>query len=230
LFDENSPGHDGAVLIDGNKIRKFGAHLPLAERAERSRLFGLRHRAAMGLAERSDALVIVVSQERGEVSLAEGNGIGLIFESDDLRNRLTNFCEIKFPKRGFKVFLGWLGKRPLAIGGSLVASFALWILVGGYGNFAMVQRKIAVAPIVENAPADLRATDISPGLLSLTLEGKLFDIGEISDENVIVYIPASSAGSGTKKFNSDDLMVRLPINIRLISVSPKTFEVTFSDK
>ncbi|MCZ2147958.1 MAG: diadenylate cyclase, partial [Bryobacterales bacterium] len=68
LFQKDSPLHDGAVVIDQEHIQRAGALLPLSQRTDLPPFYGTRHRAAIGLADRSDARVIVVSEERGEVT------------------------------------------------------------------------------------------------------------------------------------------------------------------
>ena len=71
IFSEETPGHDGALIIENNKITQFGVHLPLTQNTQNLGHFGgLRHRAAMGLSERSDAFVIVVSGETGDIDVA----------------------------------------------------------------------------------------------------------------------------------------------------------------
>ena len=69
VFDHDTPLHDGAMIIQGGKILAAGCYLPLSEQTDRKRNFGTRHRAALGLAEESDAVVLVVSEETGAISL-----------------------------------------------------------------------------------------------------------------------------------------------------------------
>jgi diadenylate cyclase len=68
IFDPNSPGHDGAMIIEENRLTTFGVRLPMSQTSRLPEEYGTRHHAAMGLAEQTDALVLVVSEERGEVS------------------------------------------------------------------------------------------------------------------------------------------------------------------
>lgn len=68
IFDPHSPGHDGAVIIENDRIEKFGVRLPMSQTSPLTEEFGTRHHAAMSLSETTDALVLVVSEERGAVS------------------------------------------------------------------------------------------------------------------------------------------------------------------
>jgi len=70
IFNTRSPLHDGAVILSGGRIASAGAILPLSDRADISKEYGTRHRAALGLSEETDAVIIVVSEEQGSVSLA----------------------------------------------------------------------------------------------------------------------------------------------------------------
>ncbi|MCF7946152.1 MAG: diadenylate cyclase CdaA [Spirochaetia bacterium] len=70
LFDHDTPLHDGAVIISGGKIQSAGCFLPISQQADIRKSFGSRHRAALGMAEDSDAVVLIVSEETGAISLA----------------------------------------------------------------------------------------------------------------------------------------------------------------
>jgi len=74
IFFKNSPLHDGAIIIKGNKITAAGCILPLTQK-ELDKALGLRHRAAIGMTENSDALAIIVSEERGSISVSQNGGI-----------------------------------------------------------------------------------------------------------------------------------------------------------
>lgn len=83
LFFKNAPLHDGAVIIKGNKIVAAGCILPLTQK-ELDKDLGLRHRAAVGMTENTDALIIVVSEERGSVSIAQKGEIKRRVSKDTL--------------------------------------------------------------------------------------------------------------------------------------------------
>lgn len=96
IFDPSSPGHDGAVVIEGNKVIKFGVHLPLSQDFDQIKQYGTRHSAALGLAEKSDALIVVVSEERGKISLARDGALKTMKNEEDLQKDIKNFLSEKF--------------------------------------------------------------------------------------------------------------------------------------
>ena len=100
IFDDSTPGHDGVVLLEGDRVTRFAVHLPLTENLpEASRFGGTRHAAALGLAEQCDALVIVVSEERGTISVAEGEHITELATASELKERLTHFWQRHYGPR-----------------------------------------------------------------------------------------------------------------------------------
>jgi diadenylate cyclase len=93
IFHPNTPLHDGAVIIRGNRVIAAGCFLPLTDKTALPSTLGTRHRAALGVAELSDALVIVVSEETGIVSLAQGADLQRDLDDSDLRAALTGIYE-----------------------------------------------------------------------------------------------------------------------------------------
>lgn len=88
IFFKNSPLHDGAVLIEDGKIFAARCPLPVTDQMMLPARFGMRHRAAIGLSEHSDALVIVVSEESGGITIAEGGVAKEKITPNELRNIL----------------------------------------------------------------------------------------------------------------------------------------------
>ncbi len=88
IFEHNTPLHDGAVIIRGDRIVAATCYLPLSDNMNLSKELGTRHRAAVGLSEVSDALVIIVSEETGKVSVAVGGQIIRNVDAEFLRNKL----------------------------------------------------------------------------------------------------------------------------------------------
>ncbi len=133
IFQKGSPLHDGAILVWRDRIRAASCILPLSRNEDLSRRYGTRHRAALGLTERSDALCVVVSEERGEVSLVEGKEITTYTKKADFhqaleRGLLVGGAATDSPAQGFQslVTSNW----PLK-GVSLAIAVLLWFIVVG---------------------------------------------------------------------------------------------------
>lgn len=88
IFEHNTPLHDGAVVIRGNRVTAATCYLPLSDNMMISKELGTRHRAAVGISETTDSLTIVVSEETGGVSLVEGGNLRRISDAETLRAAL----------------------------------------------------------------------------------------------------------------------------------------------
>ena len=89
IFEKDTPLHDGAVIIRGNRVVAATCLLPLTENRNLSRELGTRHRAAIGVTEQSDAIVVVVSEETGTISIARNSELLRYLHSDDIREILS---------------------------------------------------------------------------------------------------------------------------------------------
>jgi len=94
LFAPNTPLHDGAVVIREDKVVAAGCFLPLSEQPDIRRSFGTRHRAALGLAEETDALILVVSEESGTLSLAYDANMLYDLSLEEMGRRLKRLLEL----------------------------------------------------------------------------------------------------------------------------------------
>jgi diadenylate cyclase len=106
IFNPASPLHDGGVIIAGNRIVSAGSFFPLATDPDLERELGTRHRAAIGLSLETDAVVIVVSEETGIISLAVGGEITRGLDATSLLNQLHDTLGIKRPKKAKGELIG----------------------------------------------------------------------------------------------------------------------------
>lgn len=91
IFNKNSPLHDGAVIISKNRIKAARCILPVTENNELPAFLGLRHRAAIGISEINDSVVLVVSEETGEISIARNGKLYHNLSPLELRNKLNQY-------------------------------------------------------------------------------------------------------------------------------------------
>ena len=89
IFRPGSPLHDGAVIVEGSRVAAAGCFLPLSLNPLISKQLGTRHRAAIGITEDSDCIVVLVSEETGAISLASGGSIESNLSPEDLSDRLS---------------------------------------------------------------------------------------------------------------------------------------------
>lgn len=110
IFEHNTPLHDGAVIIRGDRITSATCYLPLSDNMTISKDLGTRHRAALGMSEVCDALVIVVSEETGLVSVAMGGSLSRGIKREELREKLSQIQYRKAEPKKFSIRKGWRRK------------------------------------------------------------------------------------------------------------------------
>ena len=102
VFFKNSPLHDGAVIIRDNRLYAAGCLLPLSQSQEITRDLGTRHRAALGMSENSDAVVLIVSEENGKISLAVEGKITRGYDKNELIKSLSMLLDGDDSPTGFR--------------------------------------------------------------------------------------------------------------------------------
>lgn len=110
IFEKNTPLHDGAIIVRGDRVVAATCYLPLSENMNLSKALGTRHRAAIGISEVCDALTIVVSEETGKVSIAQNGILSEGVTDGELKKRLTEMLNPE-PETGGEARLGRRAKN-----------------------------------------------------------------------------------------------------------------------
>lgn len=229
IFETHSPGHDGAVLVESNRITRFAAHLPLSKDMAQLANVGTRHSAALGLAEISDALCIVVSEERGTVSVAQDGRLRRLDNLQELGSVLQKFLDDKFPNKdaGKKpgLWLQLLRENWPAKALALSLAIGFWyVLVPGSKP---VEMSYSISVSVQNVPANLKVNEVQPPAVNVALSGPRRAFYLFRPERVTVLVDASSAGVGWRTFNISERNVQHPPDLTVQDLSPSTLRISF---
>lgn len=108
IFEHNTPLHDGAIIVRGNRVTSATCYLPLSDNMDLSKDLGTRHRAAVGISEVSDSLTIIVSEETGKVSIAIGGELIRNLDADSLRSKLVLIQNKSIDVKRFRLWKGRL--------------------------------------------------------------------------------------------------------------------------
>ena len=106
MFEHNTPLHDGAAIVKGNRITAATCYLPLSDNNKLSKDLGTRHRAGIGVSEVTDALVLIVSEETGKVSIAMNGQLVRNIDQDYLRTKLVDLGNKPEATRKIKLWKG----------------------------------------------------------------------------------------------------------------------------
>ena len=109
IFEHNTPLHDGAVIIQGNRVVSATCYLPLSDNLGLSKELGTRHRAGVGISEITDSLTIIVSEETGKISVAYEGELERNLDADSLRDRMHKI--LNNPVEEHKNLRIWKGRR-----------------------------------------------------------------------------------------------------------------------
>jgi len=225
IFDPHSPGHDGAVLVEQDCITRFAAHLPLSKNLTQLSNVGTRHSAALGLAELTDALCIVVSEERGTISFARDGKLREVENLQQLGAVIDSFLRSKFPStQQSNLSLQFFRENWIAKAISLSLAIGFWYIFVPGSKTVQVSYRIPVS--VENLPADLRVEEIEPPVVNATFSGPrrafyLFDARKIR-----VAIDVSMAEMGRRTFNISEQNIRYPKELTLQELNPSTLRLS----
>jgi uncharacterized protein (TIGR00159 family) len=220
IFWRDNPVHDGAALVRGHQIDEVGVILPLSHRDDLPSFYGTRHRAALGLAERSDALVLAVSEERGTVSAARSSQMQEVKSKQELLNIIEKHA-------GATISWGRTRKDKFELG--LAAVLSVFLIVAVWSTFTrgvdtVVSMDIPVEYI--NRPSEMEILKTSVNAVRLEISGSGALLRRIQPEQVSVKLDLSKGVPGPNQFTVTPESVSLPPGVLLKGVKPPAVEIT----
>jgi diadenylate cyclase len=221
IFWPDNPVHDGAAVIQGDRITEVGVILPLSHSNDLPSRYGTRHRAALGLAEATDALIVVVSEETGKVVVAKNSEIADITGNFELVKKLQAHMGITEEDKGF------LRKNKLEL--AVAALFSIVLITVVWFSFSRGLDTLITLDIpVEYTTRDrsMEIVDTSVNAVSLQLGGSGTLIKSIRPEQVHVRLDLDKAVAGRNTFSITKENITLPPGIFLKKITPSVIEAT----
>ncbi|MDY6790915.1 MAG: diadenylate cyclase [Thermodesulfobacteriota bacterium] len=224
IFSHLSPAHDGAAVISQDRLTKMGCILPLSEKKGIPEQYGTRHRAALGLSEKTDVVCLVVSEERSEVSTVADGEIQTWQKPELLAEKLKDWLGItKSPSVTPKEILSavfiknWRAK----LGAMAMVSIA-WLILA-----SQQEVKISITAQVKhvNIPSELVLDKHSAKTVSLGLSGSRNSIKSLKEQDVRVYVDLKKLSSGTHQIRLFAKNIDLPLGVNINHVTPKNIRV-----
>ena len=224
IFDKHSIGHDGAVIIHDGLVKRFGCHLPLSMDSSKFGKLGLRHTAALGMSERCDAMCIVVSEERGAISIAHEGKLRRLSSATQLSAILERYYEGTTTSQLQKPASHWLSKNTLEKAVAILLATGLWFMFG-YQKEA-VQRDFVVpieyrniSPLWEIEEALAKETTVT--IMGSPQAFRLFDATTLTFS-----VDLSNLREGEQDIVLYRDMIRVPSNLSLVNIQPSTIGIT----
>jgi uncharacterized protein (TIGR00159 family) len=221
IFWRGNPVHDGAVVVEGRRVTRVGAILPLSQRQDLPQRFGTRHRAAVGLSQYSDAMVIVVSEETGNIVLASGGEVVDVHDRQVLRYNIRRHLGMDAESEK--------GRKRETAELSAAALICLMCVTGIWFSFTRGMETLTAMEVpVEftNREMGLDIFNTSASMVHLYLSGSGALIKNLQPEQVKVSIDLRRAELGANVFHLDSGNVTLPPGIRLNRIEPAILTVT----
>ena len=220
IFWPDNPVHDGAAIIQGDQITQVSAILPLSRRDDLPSYYGTRHRAALGLAESTDALTIAVSEERGDVVVAQDSRLIPIRQKRRLEQVLQQHLGVA-AKRSREVIKERLMLITAALF-SIIFVAGVWFSVSkGVDTLATIE----IPVVYMNRDPAMEIVKTSGNTVSLELEGSGALIKSIKPDQIQVRLDLSKSKSGLNSFTITRESISLPPGIILKGVTPPVVDV-----
>ena len=220
IFWPDNPVHDGAAVIQGNQINQVAAILPLSRRDDLPSYYGTRHRAALGLAEATDALVIAVSEERGDVVVARGSRLKIIKQKRRLGQILQEHMgvSVKKGRESRKETLTFIAAALF----SVIFTTGVWFSVSR-GVDSLVTLQVPLEYTKRDLAMEIVNTSVNT--VNLELEGSGALIKSIRPDQVQIRLDLSKSKAGPNTFSITRKSISLPPGIVLKGVTPSVVEV-----
>ncbi len=219
IFDPHSIGHDGAVVIDRDVIESFGCHLPLSRNLDLLQRGGTRHAAALGLSELSDALCLVVSEERGTISIARHGAMREVQDPAELEEALESFwSEVEAP-RDTRPWQGFLRRNSREKFLALGMALALWFVL--IHEAEVVFRTFTVPVEFAQLPADVTITRMEPPGVDVALSGQRKDFYFFNSRDVKLQLQPWGLKPGRRRITLASSDVVLPEDLVVQNIDPR---------
>jgi len=218
LFDASSPGHDGAALVEEDRVTHFAVHLPLATDRTQLDASGTRHAAALGIAQRTDALCVVVSEERGVVSVARDGSFRALAEPERVAAELRDFAEAMLPAEApLSRWRALRGRWREGVAGFALA-VVLWALFVPGASVLEAQHSVRV--IVENLPPGWIVESVEPAEVRALVRGRRRDLVFANQGDLEVRVDAFLVQLGRRTFELALHRVEHPVGVEVLALDP----------
>ncbi len=223
IFDPHSHGHDGAVVIKDDRILMFGCHLPLAVNTARYENIGLRHTAALGLTERSDALCVVVSEERGTISVAQGERLTVIPGASALNEVLKKHYTKYRPAPSRRPVWAWLRENTKEKLIALGLACILWVAFGYQRD--IIRRDFIIPLEYKNIPPNWQIDEPQLTEAKVILQGPEQAFRLLNERSLRLSLDLASIADKKREFTLMKEMVNAPSNLTVADISPARIRI-----